>query len=29
MSARFELTDAEWVLLQPLLPQDPPPGPLA
>jgi transposase len=26
MSARFELTDAEWVLLQPLLPQDPPRG---
>ncbi|WP_373873297.1 IS5 family transposase [Actinoplanes derwentensis] len=26
MSARFELTDAEWVLLQPLLPQNPPRG---
>jgi transposase len=26
MSARFELTDAEWELLQPLLPTDPPRG---
>ena len=26
MTARFELTDAEWDLLQPLLPTDPPRG---
>ena len=26
MSARFELTDPEWDLLQPLLPKDPPRG---
>jgi len=26
MSARFELTDAEWDLLEPLLPENPPRG---